>query len=216
MALGESRTSPISADVKRDPATPRSAEPPFGCNMSFEPWQLLLSIVAGWIHDEQQKIIEYQRTIIQVLQEKNGKKRILLNDDQRRRLAVKGKALGRKLLSKIGTFFTPDTILRWHRELVAQKWDHSDKRRSVGRPPTPREAVDLILKFARENPTWGYDRIADALANLGHKVSDQTVGRHTASNRPGVKNVPISLKSLRPKTFPLTAKRRRWSSLSKI
>src|ERR1019366_6073752 len=126
MALGESRTSPISADVKRDPATPRPAEPPFGCNMSFEPWQLLLSIVAGWIHDEQQKIIEYQRTVIQVLQEKNGKKRILLNDDQRRRLAVKGKVLGRKLLNEIGTLFTPDTILRWHRELVAQKWDHSD------------------------------------------------------------------------------------------
>src|ERR1035438_4566788 len=129
-----------------------------GAIMTFvvQPWHLLLSILAGWIHDEQQKGIEYLRTENQVLQEKNGKKRILLNDDQRRRLAVKGKALGRKLLSKIGTFFTPDTILRWHRELVAQKWDHSDKRRSVGRPPTPREAVDLILKFARENPTWGY------------------------------------------------------------
>ena len=104
--------------------------------MSFvlQPWQLLLSIVAGWIHDEQQKVIDYQRTIIEVLQEKNGKKRILLNDDQRRRLAVKGKILGRKLLAEIGTLFTPDTILRWHRELVAKKWDHSDKRRPMGRP----------------------------------------------------------------------------------
>ncbi|MSQ97643.1 MAG: hypothetical protein EXR98_24265 [Gemmataceae bacterium] len=90
-------------------------------NFVLQPWQLLLSIVAGWIHDEQQKIIEYQRTIIQVLQEKNGKKRILLNDDQRRRLAGQGKVLGRNLLSESGTFFTPDTILRWHRELVAQK-----------------------------------------------------------------------------------------------
>src|ERR1035438_3405088 len=94
MALGESRTSLISADVKRDPATPRSAEPPFGCPMSFEPWHLLLSILAGWIHDEQQKGIEYLRTENQVLREKVGKKRILLNDDQRRRLAVKGKVLG--------------------------------------------------------------------------------------------------------------------------
>jgi len=57
---------------------------------------------------------------------------------------------------------------------VAQKWDHSDKRRAVGRPPTPQEVVDLVLQWARENPTWGYDRIADALANVGHKVSDQT------------------------------------------
>jgi putative transposase len=146
--------------------------------MSFvlQPWQLLLSIIAGWIHDDQQKKIEFLQSLVQVLEEKLGKKRVLLNDDQRRRLAVKGKILGRKLLEEIGTLFTPDTILRWHRELVAQKWDHSDKRRSVGRPPTPQEVVDLILKFARENPTWGYDRIADALANLGHKVSDQTVG----------------------------------------
>ena len=123
-------------------------------NFILQPWQLLLSILAGWIHDEQQKIIEYQRTVIEVLQEKNGKKRILLNDEQRRRLAVKGKILGRKLLEEIGSLFTPDTILRWHRELVAQKWDHNDKRRPMGRPPTPQDVVDLILKFARENPTW--------------------------------------------------------------
>ncbi len=146
--------------------------------MSFvlQPWQLLLSILAGWINNEQQRWIEYLRTENQVLREKLGKKRILLNDDQRRRLAVKGKVLGRNLLDEISTLFTPDTILRWHRELVVQKWDHSDKRRSVGRPPTPQEVVDRILQFAQENPTWGYDRIADALANVGHKVSDQTVG----------------------------------------
>jgi hypothetical protein len=57
-----------------------------------------------------------------VLKEKLGKQRILLNDDQRRRLAVKGKILGRKRLEEIGTLFTPDTILRWHRMLVAKKW----------------------------------------------------------------------------------------------
>src|ERR1019366_257717 len=112
----------------------------------------------------------------QVLKEKFGKKRILLNDDQRRRLAVKGKVLGRKVLGEIGTLFTPDTILRWHQLLVAQKWDHSAKRAKGGRPATPQEVVDLILQFAKENPSWGYDRIADALANVGHKVSDQTVG----------------------------------------
>ena len=142
----------------------------------LQPWQLLLSIVAGWINDEQQKIIEYQRTVIQVLRENMGNHRVLLNDDQRRRLAVKGKILGRKVLAQVGALFTPDTILRWHRELVAQKWDHSDLRRKVGRPPTAQEVVDLILQFAKENPTWGYDRIADALANIGHQVSDQTVG----------------------------------------
>ena len=91
-------------------------------------------MLAGWMNDEQRQWIEYLRTENQVLREKLGTKRILFNDDQRRRLAVQGKILGRKLLDKIGTLFTPDTILRWHRELVAQKWDHSDKRRTVGRP----------------------------------------------------------------------------------
>jgi putative transposase len=142
----------------------------------LQPWQLLLSIVVGWINNEQKKINEYQRTVIQVLLEKMGKNRILLNDDRRRRLAVKAKILGRKVLAQVGALFTPDTILRWHRELVAQKWDHSVKGRKVGRPPTPSEIVELILQFAKENPSWGYDRIADALANIGHEVSDQTVG----------------------------------------
>jgi len=178
MSLEATQTNPMSADFKRAPAVQRPAEPPYRCDMSFvlQPWHLLLSILAGWMNDEQRQWIEYLRTENLVLREKLGKKRILLNDDQRRRLAVKGKVLGRRLLDQIGTLFTPDTILRWHRELVAQKWDHSDKRRPMGRPPTPQEVVDRVLQFARENPTWGYDRIADALANVGNKVSDQTVG----------------------------------------
>jgi hypothetical protein len=61
---------------------------------------------------------------------------------------------------------TPDTILRWHRELVAKKWDHSDKRKAVGRPRIRQVIVDSILRFARENPTWGYVRIQGALANV--------------------------------------------------
>ena len=146
--------------------------------MSFilQPWQLLFMILAGWVHREQQERIEYLRTENQVLKEKFGKKRILLNDDQRRRLAVKGKILGRKRLQEIGTLFTPDTILRWHRTLVAQKWDYSQRRKSVGRPRVEKEIVELVLRFARENPSWGYDRIQGALENLGHQVSDQTVG----------------------------------------
>jgi putative transposase len=95
----------------------------------LQPLQLYLVILAGWINQQQQEVIEYLRTENQVLKEKLGKKRILLNDDQRRRLAVKGKLLGRKRLEEIGTLFTPDTILRWHRLLVAKKWDHSDKRK---------------------------------------------------------------------------------------
>ncbi len=105
-----------------------------------------------------------------------GKKRLLLTDDQRRLLAVKGKALGRKTLRELTTIVTPDTILRWHRELVSQKWDHSHNRNLVGRPRIRQVIVDLILRFAKENPTWGYDRIQGALANVGYHISDTTVG----------------------------------------
>ncbi len=78
---------------------------------------------------QQQEAIDYLRTENQVLKEKLSKKRILLNDDQRRRLAVQGKILGRQRLYEVGTLFTPDTILRWHRKLVADKWDCSQTPR---------------------------------------------------------------------------------------
>lgn len=99
----------------------------------FQPWQLYFLILAGWVNRRQQQAIEYLRTENRVLREKLGRKRILLNDDQRRRLAVKGKVLGRKMLGEVATLFTPDTILRWHRQLVAQKWDHSSKKKTAGR-----------------------------------------------------------------------------------
>ena len=90
----------------------------------LQPWQLLIVIVAGWVNQQQQQVIEYLRTENQVLKEKLGKQRILLTDDQRRRLAVQGKLLGRQLLEQVATIVTPDTILRWHRELIARKWDY--------------------------------------------------------------------------------------------
>jgi transposase InsO family protein len=146
--------------------------------MSFllQPWQLLILILAAWINRQQQEAIEYLRTENQVLKEKLGKKRILLSDEQRRRLAVQGKILGRKRLEEVGTLFTPDTILRWHRLLIAKKWDHTDKRKHVGRPRIRQVIVDLILRFAKENPSWGFDRIQGALANVGYSISDTTVG----------------------------------------
>ena len=145
-------------------------------NFVLKPWQLLLLILAGWINRHQQDAIEYLLTENQVLREKLGKGRILLNNQQRRRLALKGKALGRKTLDKLATIVTPDTLLRWHRELIARKWDHSCKRHTFGRPRIRQEIVDLALRFAQENPTWGYDRIQGALANVGFHISDTTVG----------------------------------------
>ena len=146
-------------------------------NFILQPWQLYFLILAGWVNRQQQIVIDYLRTENQVLKEKLGKRRILLSDDQRRRLALKGKVLGHKLLEEVGTLFTPDTILRWHRQLVAQKWDYSERRtKRVGRPRVRQVIVDLVLRFAKENPTWGYDRIQGALANVGYHISDTTVG----------------------------------------
>ena len=150
----------------------------FGVPMSFilQPWQVVFVALSAWVNQRQRQIIEFQNTQIEALLKKMGKKRVLLTDDQRRLLAIKGKALGRKALMELTTIVTPDTILRWHRQLVAQKWDHSEKRKSVGRPRIRQVIVDLILRFAKENPTWGYDRIQGALANVGYHISDTTVG----------------------------------------
>ena len=145
------------------------------------------------------------------LKEKLGKKRIILNDDQRRRLAMKGKVLGRKVLQEIGCLFTPDTILRWHRELVAKKWDYSGRRkRKPGRPPTADGIAQLVVQMARENPTWGYDRIQGALANLGYEISDQTVGNILKAH--GIEPAPERKQQTTWKTFIKS----RWDVLGAI
>lgn len=176
----------------------------------LQPWQLFFLTLAGWINRQQQEAIDYLFTENRVLKESHGGKRIVLTDDQRRRLAVKGKVLGRKRLEEVGTLVTPDTILRWHRTLVANKWNHADKRQSPGRPRLSQEVTDLVLKMARENPTWGYDRIADALGNLGHTISDQSVGNILAAN--GIEPAPSRKRTTTWGTF-LKA---HWDQLSAI
>ena len=144
--------------------------------MSFllTPRHILLAVLCGLVNDRQQQIIEFQNAQIAAFLKKLGRKRLLLNDDQRRLLAVKAHAIGRKTLLDLARIVTPDTILRWHRELVAKKFDCSHKRKS-GRPGIRQEVVDAIVRFARENPTWGYDRIQGALRNLRYHISDSTV-----------------------------------------
>ncbi|MEO2047268.1 MAG: hypothetical protein ABGX16_11930 [Pirellulales bacterium] len=146
-----------------------------GNHCILQPWQLYIVILSGWINCQQQEVINYLSAENQVLKEKLGKKRVLLSDDRRRRLAAKGKVLGRKRLEEVGTMFTPDTILRWHRKLVAQKWDYAELRKQ-GRPRIRQEVVDSILRFAKENRSWDFDRIQGALANVGYYISDTAVG----------------------------------------
>jgi putative transposase len=87
------------------------------------------------------------------------------------------------MLQQVATIVTPDTILRWHRMLVAKKWDYSNRRKKKpGRPRIRQVIIDLILRFAKENPSWGYDRIQGALANVGYYICDQTVGNVLQAN----------------------------------
>ncbi len=138
------------------------------------PHIFLVCLLAGWLNREQKKILEYLQEENRILKEQLGV-RLLLSDDQRRRLAVKGKELGRKLLEEVATLVTPDTILRWHLKLIARKWTYP--RGPTGRPPVSPEIEELVLRMAKSNPSWGYDRIQGALANLGHKIAPNTVKR---------------------------------------
>jgi hypothetical protein len=102
-----------------------------------------------------------------------------LSDPERSTLAEIRKRLGRKALAEVACVAKPDTILAWYRKLIAKKFDGSKHRRHPGRPPIEAELAELeklIVKMARENSGWGYDRIVGALSNLGYTVSDQTVG----------------------------------------
>ncbi len=137
------------------------------------PLRVLLLTVSGWVHREQQDVIDYLVEENRVLREQIGGRRIRLTDHQRRRLAAKGKRLGRRVLARVVSIVTPDTILRWHRRLIAAKWTYP--RNGVGRPGVMKEIRSLIVRMARENPGWGYCRIQGALKNLHHKVAATTV-----------------------------------------
>ena len=124
---------------------------------NFFPLQLLLATFAGWVNREQAQIASYLVEENRVLREQLGDRRLRLTDDQRRRLAAKGKVLGWRLLHKIATIVTPDTIMRWHRRLIAAKWTYTTTR--VGRPGIMKAIRKLIVRMATDNAGWGYCRI---------------------------------------------------------
>ena len=112
----------------------------------FQPLLLLLTALAGWVHREQAATIAYLIEENRVLKKQLHGRRLRLTDDQRRRLAATGMALGRRLLSRVATIVTPDTILRWHRRLIAAKWTYPSKR--TGRPGIMKEIRALIVRMA--------------------------------------------------------------------
>ena len=140
----------------------------------LDPFRFVLIAVAGWMNQRQLQAIEYLREENRVLREQLGGRRLRLNDDQRRRLAAKAKGLGRKLLSEVATIVTPETLLAWHRKLIAQKYDGSGKR-GPGRRRTADEIETMVIRMAEENRDWGYRRMQGALSNLGHEIARSTI-----------------------------------------
>jgi len=87
---------------------------------ALDPFRFVLIAIAGWMNQRQLQVIDYLREENRVLREQVGERRLRLSDGQRRRLAANAKGLGRKLLAEVATIVTPDTLLRWHRRLIAQ------------------------------------------------------------------------------------------------
>jgi putative transposase len=145
------------------------------------PIQFLMYMLIGWISRQQAGVIEYLKAENLVLRKKLGGKRLRFTDAERRRLARKAKLLGRKRLRELSPIVTPDTLLRWYRELVAQKYDGSASR-GPGRPRIAGEIRNWIVEMASDNSRWGYTRIQGALANLGFTVGRNTIKRILAEN----------------------------------
>ncbi len=150
-------------------------------------WKHLLAYSTGTVDQELLRRNEYLVTENRILRNQiTG--RVRLTDGERKALAEIGQKLGKKALEAVANIVKPDTILAWHRQLVAQKFDGSNQRKAPGRPTTDQELEALVVRMARENRSWGYDRITGALANLGYTISDQTVGN--ILKRPGLPPAP--------------------------
>ncbi len=143
-------------------------------SLDLTPLRFVAVALAGWLNQQQHDIIDYLREENKVLREQLGNRRLRLNDEQRRRLAVRAKKLGQKVLAEVASIVTPDTLLSWHRKLIARKYDGS-KRRGPGRPPVMEQIRSLVVRMAAENHDWGYTRIRGALANLGRDVARGTI-----------------------------------------
>jgi putative transposase len=140
----------------------------------LDPFSFLVVSLAGWMNQNEQHVIHYLIEENRVLREQIGNRRMRFSDDQRRRLAARAKKIGRKLLNDFATIVTPETLLAWHRKLIAKKYDGSANR-GPGRPRTAAAIAALVTRMAMENRSWGYRRIQGALSNLGHLLAFKTI-----------------------------------------
>ena len=161
-------------------------------------WKTLLACITGSVEEQLLLRNEYVVEENRILR-KQIAGRVQLTDAERQTLAEIGKKLSKQALEEVATIVKPDTILAWHRKLVAQKFDGSEQRKAVGRPRVDKELEDLVVQMAKENRGWGYDRIAGALAELGYDISDQSVGN--ILKRRGLPSAPDRQKTTTWKEF---------------
>jgi putative transposase len=146
-------------------------------------WARMLAYITGTVDQELLLTNEYLATENRILRAQI-KGRLLLSDAEKATLAEIAHRLGRKALKELVAVAKPDTLLAWYRKLIAKKFDGSKFHKSWGRPRVDEETERLVVRMAKENPGWGYDRIVGAMANLGIRLSDQTVG-NILPGRPG-------------------------------
>jgi putative transposase len=152
--------------------------------------QMVLGVLTGWLDRREREAIAYLAEENRLLRRQLGARRLRLTDDDRRRLAARAYRVGRGALQDIATIATPDTLLRWHRQLIARKWTYG---RKPGRRGVWLEIRRLVIRMAEENPTWGYARIQGALKNVGHRVGRSTIRRILkAAGLPPVPQRPTS------------------------
>src|SRR5262245_23613800 len=135
---------------------------------------MVLLVLTGWLERREREAIAYLIEENRLLRGQLGSRRLRWTDDDRRRLAARAYRVGRRALVDIATFATPDTLLRWHRQLIARKWTYATR---AGRRGVLAEIRRLVVRMAEENSTWGYTRIQGALKNVGYRVGRSTIRR---------------------------------------
>jgi transposase len=156
----------------------------------FAALQIVLTVLTGWLDRREREVVTYLIEENRFLRRQLGGRRLRLTDNDRRQLAARAYRIGRAALREIATIATPDTLLRWHRQLIARKWTYA---RKCGRRGVLSEIRQLVVRMATENPTWGYTRIQGALKNVGHRVGRSTIRRILkAAGLPPVPQRPTS------------------------
>jgi transposase len=138
--------------------------------------QMALMVLAGWLARQEREALAYLMEENRLLRRQLGGRRLRLTDEDRRRLAARAHRLSRRSLREVATIVAPDTLLRWHRQLIARKWTYA-KRAEGRRRGVLGDIRHLIIRMAEENPTWGYTRIQGALKNVGHRLVRSTIRR---------------------------------------